>query len=227
MSSATDATYRREARLPDLPSDPASDGRRADLRAATDEELVVRHLEGDEYAFHELVDRYEDRLLGWIEKKVGDRAEAEDLLQRTYMRVYRHLHRFDPDRTFSTWIYTIAGNLVKNVYRSRSRDPVVLFQTLTKDRAADERPLQWADADYLPDEMAHRRELRTLVDEVIAELPEHHRKVFVLRERDGLTYEEIADATGLKLGTVKSRLSRARKRFGDLVADRLEEPVPA
>lgn len=205
--------------------DPPSDGRRSELESLSDEELVVRHLEGEEHAFQLLAERYEDRLLNWLTRKVGDRTEAEDIVQQTFLRVYRHLHRFDPERTFSTWIFTIAGNLAKNVFRNRSRDPLVLFQTLTRDRETDDRPLQWEDLDYLPDEMARQRELETVVDEVLEELPEHHREVFVLRERRGMSYREIADETGLKMGTVKSRLSRARSRFAELISQRLEEPV--
>jgi RNA polymerase sigma-70 factor (ECF subfamily) len=208
-------------RLPD----PPSDGRRAELDALSDEELVVRHLEGDEHAFRVLAERYEGPLLGWLTRKVGDRTEAEDLVQRTFLRVYRHLHRFDPEKKFSTWIYTIAGNLAKNVFRDRSRDPMVLFQTLERSRDEEDRPLQWEDRDYLPDEMARQRDLQDVVDRAVEALPEHHREVFVLRERQGKSYQEIAEATGLKMGTVKSRLSRARSRFAELVREQLEEPA--
>lgn len=79
----------------------------------------------------------------------------------------------------------------------------------------------------MPDEMARRRDLRALVDEIIEKLSEHHRRVFVLRERDGKTYQEIAELTGLELGTVKYPLNRARSRFADLIADHVDEAVPA
>lgn len=201
------------------------DPRRAELEELSDEELVVRHLDEDGLAFQVLMDRYRDRLLGWLVKRVGNRTEAEDLVQRTFMRVYQHLHRFDPERTFSTWLYTIAGNLAKNVYRSRSRDPIVLFQKLNEEDG-DGRPPQWADETYLPDEMAERRDLRDAVEDAVDELPEHYRKVFELREREGKSYDEISEVTGLKLGTVKSRLSRARSRFAELVRDRLDGGPP-
>jgi RNA polymerase sigma-70 factor (ECF subfamily) len=204
-------------RLSDAPAP-----RRRELEELSDEELVLRHLDEDGLAFQVLTDRYRDPLLGWLTKRVGNRTEAEDLVQRTFMRVYQHLHRFDPERTFSTWLYTIAGNLAKNVYRSRSRDPIVLFQRLSAEEDGNGRPLQWADETYLPDEMAERRDLREAVEGAVKELPEHYRKVFELREREGRSYDEIAEITGLKLGTVKSRLSRARSRFAELVAGRLE-----
>lgn len=227
MTSEGQGRAAGSGQLPGLPSDPIPDGDREALQALSDEELVERHLEGDEFAFRVLTERYRDRLLNWLTRKVGDRSEAEDLVQRTFLRVFQHLHRFDPERKFSTWLYTIAGNLAKNVFRSRSRDPVVLFQTLSGDRDEDGRTLQWEDTSFLPDEMAWRRDLKALVDQVAEELPEHHREIFLMREREGKTYREIADTTGLKLGTVKSRLSRARKKFAEVISDRLEEPVPA
>lgn len=207
-------------RLSDAPAP-----RREELESLSDEELVQRHLDEDSFAFQVLMDRYRDRLLGWLAKRVGNRTEAEDLVQRTFMRVYQHLHRFDPERTFSTWLYTIAGNLAKNVYRSRSRDPIVLFQRLAEEDGNGRR-LQWADETYLPDEMAERRDLREAVEEAVEELPEHYRKVFELRERQGRSYDEISEITGLKLGTVKSRLSRARNRFAELVRERLNGGRP-
>lgn len=212
---------------PFLPSNPIPDGARTELELLADEELVTRHLEGNEFAFQVLTERYRDRLLNWLTRRIGDRSEAEDVVQQTFMRVFQHLHRFDTHRKFSTWLYTIAGNLAKNVFRSRSRDPIVLFQTLAGDRDEDGRPLQWEDTSFLPDEMAWRRDLKELVDEVAEELPEHHREVFILREREGKSYREIAEITGLKIGTVKSRLSRARRAFAERITDRLERPVPA
>lgn len=208
-------------------SDPPPDDRRRELEELSDEALAVRHLEEDGHAFQVLVDRYRGPLVNWLTKRLGSRAEAEDLAQRTFMRVFQHLHRFDPERRFSTWIYTIAGNLAKNVYRNRSRDPLVLFQTLTGDEDRRDRPLQWADESYLPDEMAERRDLQKIVDETVDELPDHYRTVFEMRELRGRSYEEIAESTGLKLGTVKSRLSRARSRFADLISSRIEEPEAA
>lgn len=207
-------------RLSDAPAP-----RREELEELTDEELALRHLDEDGLAFQVLMARYRDSLLGWLTKRVGNRTEAEDLVQQTFMRVYQHLHRFDPERTFSTWLYTIAGNLAKNVYRNRSRDPIVLFQRLTAEDDENSRPFQWADESYLPDEMAERRDLRDAVERAVEALPEHYRKVFELREREDRSYEEISEITGLKLGTVKSRLSRARSRFAELVDERLNGPT--
>ncbi len=188
-----------------------------------DAELVSRALDGDERAFQALADRYDDRLVHFVNRTIGDRDKAEDLVQETFLRVYRHLHRYDPDRKFSTWIYTIASNLAKNELRNRSREPLVLYQTITKDREEDDRPLQWEDKSYLPDDLYKKRDLREKVEEAVQELPDHHRKIFALREMEGKSYQEIADITGLKLGTVKSRLNRARNKFAEIIEPRLDE----
>ncbi len=192
------------------------------LREFEDPELVDAYLQGNRYAFHELTTRYQGRLLNFIYRTIGDRDRAEDLVQETFVRVYRHLHRFDPTKKFSTWIYTIASNLAKNELRNRSRNPMILFQAIKKNWDADHRPLQWEDSSYAPDDLFRKRHLRDQVEKAVAELPEHHRVVFVLRELEGKTYEEISEITGVTLGTVKSRLNRARNRFAQIVAPMLE-----
>ncbi|MFW6193467.1 MAG: sigma-70 family RNA polymerase sigma factor [Gemmatimonadota bacterium] len=195
---------------------------RSELKELGDAELVARYLDGDRFAFQVLADRYHDRLLNFIYRTIGDRDRSEDLVQETFVRVYRHLHRFDPTKKFSTWIYTIASNLAKNELRNRSRNPMVLFQAIKKNWDADHRPLQWEDTSYSPDDLYRKRHLREKVEEAVEQLPEHHRVVFVLREMEGKTYEEISEITGVTLGTVKSRLNRARNKFAQIIAPMLE-----
>ncbi|HUP00927.1 MAG TPA: sigma-70 family RNA polymerase sigma factor [Gemmatimonadota bacterium] len=184
----------------------------------TDNELVAQYLAGEERCFRELVERYEGRIVNFIQRSIGDRERAHDLAQETFIRVYRHLRRFDPSKKFSTWIYTIASNLAKNELRNRSRNPLVLFQTLTSSWDDDHRPLQFEDSSMRPDDLYRRRHLRELVERAAEKLPAHHREVFILREIEGKTYEEIADITDTQLGTVKSRLNRARNRFAEIIA---------
>ena len=188
-----------------------------------DDGAVVRaSLGGDSRAFTELVLRYQARLLGFIYRAIGDRERAEDLVQEAFIRVHRHLARFDQSKKFSTWIYTIASNLAKNELRNRSRNPLVLFQAIKNNWEADHRPLQFEDSRSRPDDLYRRRFLRELVEASVAQLPEHHREVFVLRELEGKSYEEIAEITGCNLGTVKSRLNRARNSFAAIVAPHLD-----
>jgi len=192
------------------------------LAALDDSGLVAAALEGDSRAFTELVNRYQLRLLNFIYRTIGDRDRAEDLVQETFVRVYRHLHRFDQSKKFSTWAYTIAGNLAKNELRNRSRNPLVLFQTIKNNWDTDHRPLEWADNTYRPDDLFRKRHLRQMVERAVTMLPEHHRIVFVLRELEGKTYEEISEITGVNLGTVKSRLNRARNNFAQVIAPMLD-----
>ena len=192
-------------------------GVREQLRALDDSAVVTAFLDGEERAFQELVDRYQTRLLNFIYRTIGDREKAEDLVQEVFIRVYRHLHRFDRSKKFSTWIYTIASNLAKNELRNRSRNPLVLFQTLLKNRQEDQRPLEWEDNTYRPDDLFRKRALKAQVDAAVDQLPEHHRTVFILREMEGKTYEEIAEITDTNLGTVKSRLNRARNSFARII----------
>jgi RNA polymerase sigma-70 factor (ECF subfamily) len=190
---------------------------REQLRAADDSAVVSAFLGGEERAFQELVERYQTRLLNFIYRTIGDRDRAEDLVQEVFIRVYRHLHRFDRSKKFSTWAYTIASNLAKNELRNRSRSPLVLFQTIQGTNEDEERPLQFEDSTSRPDDLYRKRHLRELVEQTVAQLPEHHRQVFVLRELEGKSYEEIAEITDCNLGTVKSRLNRARTAFAAII----------
>jgi len=192
------------------------------LKELDDSAVVARFLAGEKRAFNELVERYQGRLLNFVYRTTGDRERAEDLVQETFIRIYRHLHRFDQTKKFSTWAYTIASNLAKNELRNRSRNPLVLFQAIKKTWDADQRPLEWEDNTYRPDDLYRKRHLKQMVDSAVDGLPEHHRVVFVLREMEGKTYEEIADITGCNLGTVKSRLNRARNNFAQLIAPLLD-----
>ena len=187
------------------------------LHGEDDGVVVAAFLKGEERAFRELVERYQTRLLNFIYRTIGDRERAEDLVQEVFIRVYRHIQRFDTTKKFSTWVYTIASNLAKNELRNRSRNPLVLFQAMSGNHEDDDRPLQFEDATSRPDDMFHKRHLRELVEETVTRLPEHHRQVFVLRELEGKSYEEIAEITNCNLGTVKSRLNRARNAFAAII----------
>jgi len=184
--------------------------------------LIARHLAGDERAFGEILQRYRPRLLAFIYRMIGDRERAEDLVQEAFIRIHRHMHRFDSTRKFSTWVYTIASNLAKNELRNRSRNPLVYYQSSRVRGDEDQRPLQFEDASTRPDQMYASRHLKELVDATVDRLSPHHREVFVLRELQGRSYEEIAAVTRCNLGTVKSRLNRARAGFAEMIAPYLD-----
>ena len=195
---------------------------KVDLKAMDDAGLVSAYLAGQERAFDELVVRYQTRLLNFVYRTIGDRERGEDLVQEVFVRVYRHLHRFDRSKKFSTWIYTIASNLAKNELRNRARNPLVLFQAIKQNWQDEDRPIQFEDSASRPDDLFRKRHLRELVEDAVAKLPGHHRQVFVLRELEGKSYEEIAEITACNLGTVKSRLNRARNAFAALIEPHLK-----
>src|SRR5688572_31499988 len=112
--------------------------RTLELQEIDDSSLVATFLAGEKKAFNELVRRYHVRLLNFIYRTIGDRDRAEDLVQEAFVRVYRHLHRFDQTKKFTTWACTIAGNLAKNELRNRSRNPLVWFQTIKKKWRSEE-----------------------------------------------------------------------------------------
>ena len=117
------------------------------------------------------MDRYQGRLLSFVNRTIGDRERAEDLVQEVFIRVFRHLHRFDQTKKFSTWIYTIASNLAKNELRNRSRNPLVFFQTIKRNWEADHRPLQFEDTTARPDDLYRKRFLKDAVEQCVGQLP--------------------------------------------------------
>lgn len=194
----------------------------AELRELDDTALVNAYLAGESRGFDVLVERYQTRLLNFVYRIVGDRERAEDLVQEVFIRVHRHLGRFDRSKKFSTWIYTIASNLGKNELRNRARNPLVLFTSITQGWDDEERPLEFEDPSSRPDDEFRKRHVKELVEQTVARLPEHHRQVFVLREIEGRSYEEIAEITHCNLGTVKSRLNRARNSFAEIIEPALQ-----
>ena len=189
----------------------------AELREVDDTKLVNAYLLGESPSFDVLVERYQARLLNFVYRIVGDRERSEDLVQEVFIRVHRHLARFDRSKKFSTWIYTIASNLAKNELRNRSRNPLVLFTSITQGWEDEERPLEFEDPSSRPDDLFQKRHVKEMVEESVAKLPQHHKEVFVLREIEGRSYEEIAEITHCNLGTVKSRLNRARSSFAEII----------
>jgi RNA polymerase sigma-70 factor (ECF subfamily) len=187
-----------------------------DLSDLADETLFERYQGGDDRAFAHLVKRYEPLIKGFLFKRLKDEERVQDLTQDTFLRVHRARERYDTGRKFSTWIYTIASNLLKNEYRNRSRRRETSFSDLRSEGAA-ERPIEFESDSVDPERFAYRGELREAIEDAIGRLEDHHRIPFVMREVEDRTYEEISEAIGVPVGTVKSRLFRARNAFQALL----------
>ena len=195
----------------------------ASLDQLSDEQLFQRYTDGDENGFQLLMERYEPRIQGFLRKRLSDEERVEDLTQDTFLRIHRARDSYDPGRKFSTWIHTIANNLLKNEFRNRSRRRETAFSELRPDHsgsAAPPRPVEFESGQPDPEQETYRSELREAIGTAIERMDEHHRIPFVMREVEDLSYEEIAEAIGIPVGTVKSRLNRARHSFRSLL------PVP-
>lgn len=178
----------------------------AEPAAGDSAEFVARLRAGDRRAFEELVRAHQHRVYGLALRMLGDAAEAQDVAQEAFLRAHLGLAEFRGDARLSTWLYTIASRLCLNRLAGSER-------RLT--RPGDEALGRVVDVRPGPDEALERDELDAALHRAIAELPEERRVVAVLRDIDGLAYEEIAEILGLPVGTVRSRLHRARLDLKD------------
>jgi RNA polymerase sigma-70 factor (ECF subfamily) len=197
---------------------------RSKLKALSDEELILQVQQGNNVCFDLLVDRFKVRLFNYLFRMVGDRDEAEELAQETFVKAFIHADKYKTIAKFSTWLYTIATNLVRNRIRSKKRAPQFLsLWHRSGESDADEKQIDLIDHGRQPDSQFNDKELGSIINDAIAKIPEKYRTSFVLREINQLSYEEIAAATGLKLGTVRSRINRARNYFRQLVEPLLDK----
>ena len=199
---------------------------RAKWKDESDEELMLRVQGGVADCYDILVDRYKVRLFNYLYRLTGNRDDAEEIAQEALVKAYIHADKYKTIAKFSTWLYTIATNLVRNRVRSRSRAPrLVSLWTRGWNDAEEERVIDIEDPRRSADEIMNDSELSGVINQAIARIPEKYRESFVLREINELSYEEIAAVTGLKLGTVRSRINRARNYFRQLVAPVVEKGI--
>lgn len=179
----------------------------------TDKALVARACKGDRRAFDLLVLKHQHRVQRLIARYIRDPEQVFDLTQETFIKAYRALPRFRGDSAFYTWIYRIAVNTAKNQLASDARAGYMVSLNSGGSDESDEpmiEPEALRDAST-PDALAAAEELRNAVDKSISELPEDLRTALTLREMEGLNYEEIAAVMDCPIGTVRSRIFRARE----------------
>ena len=182
---------------------------------ATDQQLVVRVQEGDKRAFDLLVLKYQHKVHAIVGRFVRDTDEVADVVQEAFIKAYRALPKFRGESQFYTWLYRIAVNTAKNYLVSRSRRPP------GSDVDIDDAEY-YSGSEYLkdlvtPENQLFRDELESVIVKSIAELPEDLRTAVTLREYEGLSYEEIAEIMECPVGTVRSRIFRARESIDAVV----------
>lgn len=188
----------------------------------TDLQLVRKVRHGDRAAFDLLVIKYQSRVASIISRYVYDNQEVMDLTQETFVKAYRAIERFRGDSAFYTWLYRIAVNTAKNFLESRGRRPQGIADASEAENFDDGSRLR---DNASPEKLMQREQLQRELKRAIAELPEELRSAFLLREYDGLSYEDIARVLECPIGTVRSRIFRAReavdRRLGPLLNDTL------
>jgi RNA polymerase sigma-70 factor (ECF subfamily) len=172
----------------------------------TDEQLIGRFQAGDERAYVELVNRYKDRLFNFVFPFFGDVEQSEDVVQDTMLRLYEKKHYYKEIAKFSTWIYTIARNLANTELRKRKRRKTTYLSQMSKEERQYDIPAVQEDVDQdLQNEF-----MRNRINLAIDALPEHFKTVIILRDIQELSYDDISNIVEVPLGTIKSRINRAR-----------------
>jgi RNA polymerase sigma-70 factor (ECF subfamily) len=180
----------------------------------SDEQLLEAFVSGERAAFEELVRRHEDRLFGLALRMTGNRTDALDATQDAFVAAFRRARSFRGDAAFGTWLYRIAINATQDVLRKRGR--VVLSATEESEAPAA------AGTDRVEDAVVARLDIAR----ALAALPEEYREAVVMHDLGGVPYEEIAQLTGVPMGTVKSRISRGRRQLAGLLEHR-DAPEPS
>lgn len=183
----------------------------------TEQELVARAKKGDQSAFEQLVRDNEKRIYNLALRMAGNPEDALDLSQEAFLNAWKGLNSFKGDSAFSTWLYRLASNACLDFLRSKKRRQDTTASTLSLDD--EETPPPPADDSVRPDTQLERKERRLALHRALDALPPHHRQILVMRELSGLSYQEISSILALDLGTVKSRLTRARLALKKILSE--------
>lgn len=178
-------------------------------KPAEDASLVQETLDGNQAAFQLLVERYQSRLFALVRHYTKNPVEIEDVVQETFLKAFSRLDTFQHQSSFYTWIYRIATNTILDFLKRRGRSPVQSVE----DPELAVSPASPGPRIVAPDAQMEREEIARITHGVLASMPEIFRTVLVMREFDEMAYQDIADVLGISIGTVESRLFRARARF--------------
>lgn len=179
--------------------------------AVSDWELIELFKKGNEEVFEEIVRRYQKKVYNTTYRMMGNHEDASDLAQEAFIRIYRNLHSFKGKSSFSTWLFTVTTNVCRDEMRKRQRrlQAQSLSEPVQFEDGEVEREI--ADDSMAPEIVSLHREMHDEIQAVIEQLPPEQKEAIVLREFQGFSYEEIAEISGVAVGTIKSRISRARQ----------------
>lgn len=181
---------------------------KTDYKPFTDEQLILQFQNEDKGAYVEIVMRYKDRLVNFLYRFTGNRETAEDISQETFLKLYKNKDKYSEIAKFSTWLYTIALNEARSNFRKEKKHSAVSINDFYEDSHND---YQIKSDDYNPEEDANAETESFYIQKAINSLNEIHREIIVLRDIEELDYEEIAKTLDIPLGTVRSRINRARE----------------
>ncbi len=187
-----------------------------------DEAMLIEKIKkGDTDAFSQLVLIYEKKALNFAYRMLKDLSEAEDATQEAFLRVYHKIHTFYGKSSFSTWFYTILNNICLDILRKKARRKDVISITNSTDDNQDYE-LQIEDTADGPYERLQKKDAYSLLEDALTKVSDEHRSVIIMRDINGLEYEEIAKILNVSLGTVKSRISRARLALRKILEENKE-----
>jgi RNA polymerase sigma-70 factor, ECF subfamily len=191
---------------------------------ALDTIVIQNCLSGDQNAYKEIVIRYQKRAIALAMRHVRNIDDAQDIVQEAFIKAYKGLHRFEPGSSFYTWFYRILTNVCIDFYRkNKKRNAVEYDDSYQRKDKIEQHNFSGNTRDLAPDAQLDRAELHDILQKALATLSESHRNVIVLREVDGLSYEEIAEMTESHVGTVMSRLHHARKNLQEALKPHLKD----
>jgi RNA polymerase sigma-70 factor (ECF subfamily) len=184
------------------------------LRELSDEELILEFQKNNtEAAFNILVQRYKNPLTNFVFRFLGDYETCNDVVQETMIKVYRYKDSYSSVAKFSTWIYTIAGNLARTEYRRQRRRNLFSINDYGEDHSTYDLP----DESYRPDVVTDSGIKDEIIQKALLKVKESYREAVILRDIQGMSYEEISEILGINEGTVKSRINRGRAQLQELL----------
>lgn len=186
------------------------------LSELTDEELIIEFQKNNnQKAFEILIQRFKNPLTNYVYRFLGDYDSCIDIVQETFIKVYRYKDNYSSVAKFSTWVYTIAGNLARSEYKRKKRKSIFSINSYGEDEKTFEIP----DESYRPDVSADANLKREVIEKALLKVRESYREAVILRDIQELSYEEIAQILGIEVGTVKSRINRGRSELQELLKD--------